>query len=395
MYGIPEIKFRKSFCAINESGSDFKMGIYQETSDGKRRFISMQKADDAIALTITPIAEFRDYAFEGSYALPSDLYPGMFQGGERVLYDLYNTKKLEEVLDNKASPWRSKNCERNYEAVAVVDRFFHLLRGATVLDGDKKWKLNERFEAVSDKNRISRLRLVLRNGKMSILGFNKQSLTLEIRGDTQKVYQVDAVSLWSRPPPPQPKLELFYHFREVIYAAWKAGTITYNLVVDLKFVDKGFAYFSNEYGFQRFYVMKDNHRTRSLSLTGTPQIGPTYNYRYWLGYLGYFSDRFHADLIGYRFYHGKFFQFESTTLIFREDSSDWNTCCSSFNEYNFDRMISLWDSYVGGICVRGKNEECFVAPDFQLLGFEGHKISSSVIEKNGVIQIEGCDYVKL
>jgi hypothetical protein len=380
-YGSDVNKFKSSFCAFIPNNSvSFTMGIYQQTHYGnQRRFISIDAKPDRILLSITPIGTYSDYYFKDSYVLPSDSFPDMLKGGERYRYFGYrDIVDVQESLEDKISYWRTKKCLEKYELVGVADKLLHLL------------------EAISDSKRSSQLRVLLFHDKPLVvfMGFNKQSLTIKLNDKIDTSYLVDEISLWRQPRPPRRRDEIDFKQEKKFDSSWTQDNIVFwSSQIQVFFTLSGFLSRGVTYGLQKFYAFRENPRAKTVTLTGTPQIAPQFKYMYWLGFTTEFPGRFHADLQGIKFHH--------RTILYIGNEPDGEIYTGKFsterrggNLYQIDRLIGIWDSYVGRICVRSGKEEYFVGPDFQLIGFEGNNIPSRVIEREKIIFIEGCDYVK-
>jgi hypothetical protein len=396
LYGFQDAKATFNQCAVLSYGEDmFIMGIYQKY-DGKKRFISIYSTSYGVLFVSTPFQSFQDNALNDLFVLPSDSYPDMIRGG----YTKTRCRgPIVSFLDSATVTWGNAECQNNYHLVALADKVVQLLDGVTVKDSSNKaeWVIQKSFEAVrkdtlnTDKPKLSFLRILIKQNdrgetQIVLMGFNKQSLTLNIAVPIQKSYHVDVTSHWRRPARPYQRETLFDTDYEPYAYSNVRGFHTTTIWV-FHYFDVGF--WNRHYSMQQVFYKREHILTGEVVVTGTPQVKTGYNYRNWYFRTVYLTDRFHYVLRN-RAHHtspmGHIFSLNDANMNLEDTVKH--------PEYSFNWFLAVWDSMIGRTCRRHTDwEEVYLAPDFQLLSFEGEYSPTMLKVKNGVFELDGCDLI--
>jgi hypothetical protein len=260
----------ETVCAVNEISAEyFQFGLFQRKVKNEVRFISINgQATKGIVVSGTPFKIQRDNYFADQFVLPSDSVPDMFRGGIRNTYT--GSRKSDHSLEEHTIPWTNQNCSKYYSYIAVFDRLMDELNGAQVKHGNILWTVNKDFYATSTgDNKGSHLRLLFYHDKsqITLMGFNRQSLTLDLtKSSIKKSYQVDPISLWIEPMKPQERDSLEYHSFD---QQWFQSDILHSHTISA-LVQIWYKYtfpLGKDFGMQKFYILKEY--SNEVSFTGT------------------------------------------------------------------------------------------------------------------------------
>jgi hypothetical protein len=364
-----------SICAKNTENDkqETRVGVYKRLDSGKERFISIIKNTEEMIFSVTPFDVYRDISFDGQFVLPSGSFPGMLHGGRRKLYS--NNKKFEETLDGNHAEWSNLICHEFDWWIATADTAMNALNGSIVKTAaGKEWVIDRKFIAKQQgTTKTTNIRIRISKDSISLLGFNKQSITLPLKTNwkyfntTNHQLSFDSVSLWKQPRPPMIQADLQYHEYKKDINILKNKGIT--AVVELWFSS---SFLSKDYALQRFHVLTEDGN--EIRIAGTPQIKPGFRYRYGFnGYVNQFTDRFHPDISPWSYFD------RANGYVFLSNNDKIR-----MQPLKYEKVIDftkIWDSLVGTECTsKETKEKVYVAPDFHLLSFEGEYLPT----------IEGC-----
>jgi hypothetical protein len=378
IYFIDTVQASHTECAVLSGGWDeFHMGVFQKYSSNNKRFISITSMLNEVLAVSTPFKPFKDNTLHDMFVLPSDSVPGMYRGG----YTKINYEPKESFLKNQKVTWSNSECGDNYYLVALMDRVIDMLDGVKVKDGENiEWVTGKNFEAVRvkggpTKTSLLRFRIPKIPGeegviKVILMGFFRNSLTINL----------------SEPPHHRERM-LDSSYEDYTHAGVRGDSRT---VIMIKY------YFSVRLYDRAYRMQQCFYKTTNRGMTvvtGTPQIEAGYNYRDWLWRTVEMPGRFH-EVFKNRAHHTGAIQNWSYVFTYNEPNMDLDERIFS-GEHEFDRFIARWENFIGRACRRHKDgEEVYIAPNFQLLSFEGEYTPSSLkIHKNGWTKIEGCDVI--
>jgi hypothetical protein len=393
VYSIPEVKMSVAECGVvNISETSAKFAVYQR--DGKlSRFVTAHLIDSSrLLVTGTDFQEFRDHTFHDQYTFPSDIVPDMLKASKRFMYTenvLTTAVATEGRIDGNKLAFHNLNCKVYYEWIAGVDKFMGFMHGKIVNHGKIAWKVDKNFKAtlvsdVSAKPKQYNLRVLYspRKEDFILLGFNGQSVTVDATAPiVQKSFNVDAKSLWYHPSKLDRKDELFYFDFKRIQGSTKPSKtgVTQSAVAELWYLPDGFG---ADYGMQKFYYIEED--AEKLTITGSPQIKPAYNYQYMVtSRIGQFTDRFSPEMKDLRFSHGSL-----SSQIYKGDVKFDQPLTTEALIKTMDRYYAL----IGATCEVKKNEYYLVAPDFHLVSYEGlrKQTKMTIMKKTNTVSLDGC-----
>jgi hypothetical protein len=375
------------------------MAIFQRLGGEKRSFVSIKSEPYGITLSATSFANRRDHYFNNQFVLPSDSVPDMFRGGVRI----YGYNKPDESFEGEEIPWSGEACRRHYGLIAVADRLFDDLAGSRVMHNEIAWSISKSFDAScylsGGKSKVSHLRLFFFHDKAEvvIMGFNKQSLTIDASQTFRKIHQVDHQSLWRLPQPPEPRDVLYFEKEETTYSVVQLDD---NILLPYANI-----HYKRKFPFRRIQGM---HKFSMIKFVGptievisTPQIEPCYSYHYWImNYHIHLTRNFHPDLNHWGFQSGLYplwFRTDSKKTFKQLDQLDTKFFVSIGEiprpEHFYERSDKIWKSLIGRKCFRSDGEEVYMAPDYQLLSYEGEYTPTKLIYGSTPPFLENCRFL--
>jgi hypothetical protein len=410
VYQSREITAHKTYCVLDEkSPTSFKMAMFQQLGGYQSRFVSIKSETDGIVLSATSFENRRDYYFHDQFVLPSDSVPDMLRGGIRRFGF---SAQPDETLEGEKRAWSGDSCKKYYGLVAVADRLFDHLAGSRVNNKEIAWTISKNFEATyplgNGKSKRSHLRVFFFHEKADvvIMGFNRQSLTVSVGQWFKRIHEVDKKSLWKIPSKPQERDPLYYETEETGYFA---GLDCKFIYAQASIQYKAAPPFGRIQGMHKFALIKNlGSKTEVVS---TPQMTPSYGYQYWIfNYLITLPDRFHPDFKGWAFVSGPrpyWFLFGNDHVRLAEKSegvtkfleTNYRVKMSDSilknlsTKENFDKVNKIWKSLIGSKCRKTDGEEVYVAPDYQLLSYEGEYSYTKLILNNMVPSLENCRFL--
>jgi hypothetical protein len=392
IYDLEYSRASHTECAVvPDSAEEFKMGVYQKY-DGNIRFISIDSRVNEILFVSTPFKPFKDNTLRDYFVFPSDSVPDMLRGG---YMKIKRGKPEESFLQYHKVTWRNAECEKNYYLVALADQIIHKLDKVEVKRGkDDEWVIGNNFEAIQKGiHKKSLLRLLFQRNpsgevKVIIMGFNRQSLTINISQPFRSSYNVDEQSLWRMPAKPHQR-ESMIDYDHQFYAFSNVRGDTRTLIWVKHYFQVYF--WDRKFNLLQVFYKRDDYRTGDVVITGTPQIETGYNYRNWLFRTVHFPDRFHEVFKSRA--HLTTPQFGYIFTVNQPNMDLDNIIVDPESEFRY--FIVIWDTLIGRTCKRYTDgEEVYIAPNFQLMSFEGDYTPSSLkITKAGSTEIEGCALV--
>jgi hypothetical protein len=407
VYQTRPITAHKTYCALDEkSPTSFKMALFQQLEGYQSRFVSIRSEADGITFSGTSFKNRRDNYFHAQFVLPSDSVPDMFRGG----YRRYGFKTPDESFEGETKEWSGESCKRYYGLVAVADRLFDSLAGSRVNHKDIAWTISKDFEATSrisdGKSKKSHLRIFFFHDRpdVVIMGFNRQSLTVNASQVFRRIYEVDKQSLWRIPAKPQERDLLYYENEEIEYFGGDYNG--YQVYAEANIHFRRVRPFGREQGMHKFTLIRRSGST--YEIVATPQIEPVYGYQYViLSYVITLPDWYHPDFKGWAFSSGPspyWFRFDdrSVRLIkkankyqqFADSTQRWPKPYNYHREHSsqiwFDEVHRIWRDLIGSKCIRSDGEEVYVAPDYQLLSYEGEHTYTKLIWNDPEPTLENC-----